>query len=295
MAAIANLLQGAFSQQSSGNQTGTPPERAAMAFTSRLRSGLVAGTSPLEIFLGGTGSSAAANQAVTNQQASFFKTQMFMPVINMSVNPNSVTFSQPKRWTKKDTRNGSVYFHFTNTKGQNNDILTLSFKGNTGSIDLRASLDPTLASQGLDTGAFQKFMVWHNLYLLTREPMLLTDGAENVFSISYASKLFPEIIFNGFFNKVLEFEESAKRPNSQDYSFEFTVTSTIPDLDEVLAQIIDLASTPATSVHVPFPAGTHGVIRGTGGLIVGPVESGQPTSGDTESFTNQDNSAEFAV
>jgi len=105
-----------------------------------------------------------------------------MPFITMAVNPKSVQFSQPKRHVKVDTRDGSVFFHFTNRKGQNNDILTMSFSGYTGNIDLRGSLTDPLDKER-DTGALNKLKVWHNLYQLTREPMVLTNNAVNEFSI----------------------------------------------------------------------------------------------------------------
>jgi hypothetical protein len=176
-----------------------------------------------------------------------------MTEVSMAINPNSVRFSQPKRWTKKDTREGSVFFHFTNNQGQNNDILTLEFAGNTGNIDRRGSLatpqrDPFALKSGTavdrdlraeqDTGALHKILTWHNLYLLTREPMLLEDGSENKFTISYISTLFPyALIFTGFYNTVLEFEENARKPNSRDYSFGFTVTEVSPPLDEALGMV----------------------------------------------------------
>jgi hypothetical protein len=68
--------------------------------------------------------------------------------------------------------------------------------------------------------------------------MLLANRTENVFTIQYLSALFPYALkFNGFFNEVLEFSEDARKPNSRDYSFSFTVTSTSPDLDEALAMV----------------------------------------------------------
>ena len=170
--------------------------------------------------------------------------------ISMPINPNMVRFRQPKRWTKKDTREGSVFFHFTNSRGQNNDVLTIELTGNTGNLDRRGSLStageeaeafaPTgtgVASED-DTGAIQKLLAIQNLYLLTREPMVLSDGYENTFTIDYISTMFPVAIrFKGFFNQVLEFEEDARKPNSRNYRFEFTVQDTSPPLDEVIGGI----------------------------------------------------------
>jgi hypothetical protein len=187
----------------------------------------------------------------------------FQPVIAMALNPKSVRFSQPKRFTKKDTREGSVFFHFTNTRGQNNDILTMSFTGNTGNIDRRGSVGtfntPGTFSEdrdvpdrsGPDTGALAKLITWHNLYQLTREPMILADQTLNDFSIRYSSALFPiDIILHGFFSKVLEFEENASKPNSREYNFEFIVNETEPDLDQLLVELGNVISTPPGAAAV---------------------------------------------
>lgn len=173
------------------------------------------------------------------------------PYITMAINPKSVTFTQPKRISERAVRNGTVFFHFTNSKGQNNDILKLRFQGSTGNIDPRGDLaDPS----GAATGALHKLKVWHNLYQLTREPILLGDNSVNVFSIIYNSKLIPvPIEFRGFYGAVLDFSETAEKPNSREYSFEFTVTNTEPDLDDLVG-IIASATVP-TSLETSGQAG----------------------------------------
>jgi hypothetical protein len=173
-------------------------------------------------------------------------------LIQMQVNPSSVKFTQPKRWVKRDTRDGSTFFHFLNKDGQNNDILTISFSGTSGYIDRRGSQPTTIHHDKIlgadvdfetqnnlfNTGSIEKLIVWHNLYHLTREAMLLENGTENKFYIFYISKVFPITIrFTGFFNQVLDFSEEGAKPNSVDYSFDFTVESVQPELDTLLAQI----------------------------------------------------------
>jgi hypothetical protein len=197
------------------------------------------------------------------------------PEVIMGINPNTIRFRQPKRFTKKDTREGSVFFHFTNSRGQNNDILTMEFAGNTGNIDARGSQlteqekaqaaqnGVALDSPPNDNGAIVKIAAWHNLYLLTREPMLLSDNTENVFSIIYLSQLFPQAIqFDGFYNQVLEWEDNARKPNSRDYRFEFTVTRTQPSLDELL----DLVLT-ALEQAVLVPAGGATIVGSNAGVV----------------------------
>ena len=185
----------------------------------------------------------------------------YLKVIEMAINPKSVKFTQPKRWTKKDTRTGSVFFHFNNTRGQNNDILTMSFQGNTGNIDTRAYQNPNEIA--VDHGGLRKFIIWHNLYLLTREPLLLADNTENVFRISYQSPLLTQTIdFYGFFNAVLDFTENAEKPHSRDYSFDFTVTRTSPDLDGIL-NAVTAATVQQIGSDVPLSANILGTNFGT--------------------------------
>lgn len=258
-ASIAGLLSAGFPE--GADPSGQP--RAALVFTSALR-------------LGGSDRSFV-------DASNFFKSAAFMERIIMAVNPNSIRFRQPKRFVKKDTREGSVFFHFTNSKGQNNDILTMSFNGSTGNIDLRdAFTDAPRTEQS--TAALQKMLVWHNLYALTREPMVLSDGTENFFVISYASPLFPLTVdFFGFFNQVLEFEENARKPNSRDYSFEFTVTQTDPPLDEVLSIIENFLRTPSATFSEQVPVVTNFESDGTVKVqLVGEGAAPVPTETPTQ-------------
>lgn len=245
---LSSKLSGILGLGSAGSQVDDNP-RIPFLFTSKLRQLVAFGSFDRPTsFTGLIGNSVASAASYP-----YLSGPAFRPVIAMALNPNSVKFDQPKRITKRDTMEGSVFWHFTNSQGQNNDILTLSFAGSTGNIDLRGSTGtipvPSDTSgttsnaqstdkMGLDTGALEKLIVWHNLYLLTREPNLLGDGSENIWSITYTSPLFPmDITFNGFFQKVLDFTEDAKKPHSRNYSFEFTVQSVEPSLDDVLSQL----------------------------------------------------------
>jgi len=169
------------------------------------------------------------------------KTQYELPVIQMAVNPNSISWKQPKRITKRDTQKGSIFFHFTNNKKQNNDILTLDFRGNTGNIDRVSDLTSNggiLGTTGESTGATQKLLIWHNLWDLTREQMLLDDNTKNEFLIIYSSQAMPvEIMLIGFFSSTLEWSDTAEKPNSRDYTFSFTVERTMPNIDDITKEI----------------------------------------------------------
>lgn len=161
-----------------------------------------------------------------------------MPVINMAVNPQTIKWDQNKRIVKRDTMNGSTFFHFTNDSDQNNDILQMSFTGKTGNINTQANILDTIK-----TGSTLKLRIWHELYNLSREPMLLNKlntgkdlprGIRNEFFITYRTVLMPvQITLIGFFSKVLDFTETASDPFNRDYSFTFTVTRTSPSLDDI--------------------------------------------------------------
>jgi hypothetical protein len=172
-----------------------------------------------------------------------------LAVIEMGVNPNSITWKQPKRITKRDTQEGSVFFHFTNSKGENNDILTMEFRGNTGNINLSSVITPPNeflnVSSGNDTGAAKKLLVWHNLWALTREPMLLEDNTINEFLIMYSSPVIvEEIMLIGFFSSVLDWSDTAEKPFSRDYSMSFTVQQIVPPINELMATVSSVAFNP---------------------------------------------------
>lgn len=162
------------------------------------------------------------------------------PEIRMSVNANSVKFRQGKRIVKKDTREGSVFFHFANTRGQNNDILYATFSGRTGNINpqaIAAGREPTTGAADT-TGALRKHRTFHQLWHWTRESKLLPDGTVNVKSILYTSKVIPvTLALHGHCNAALEWSEEGAKPNSAPYSFEFTVQDTDPPLDDLLDYI----------------------------------------------------------
>lgn len=180
--------------------------------------------------------------------------------IALRVNPHNVSFKQTKRVTKRNTQGGTVYTHWSDEYGQNNDVLELQFRGRTGNINLRK--DPqakkSWAGQALQdfanwlTGASPedadkyrnqggaKLFTWARLYTLTRMPMVdKSTGKKNVFYIVYRSPLFPRPIqFRGFFNNVLDFSETAENPFLVEWGFTFVVQQTIPDLDALSDYVV---------------------------------------------------------
>lgn len=230
----------------SGGKSFTDPNRIPMTFTSlkRLRLG---GIDPSARLSGTENQVGIANQITDLPAFASGATNISgtLIAIEMAVNPNSITFRQAKRITKRDTQEGSTFFHFTNSKGENNDILTLDFRGNTGNLDIRGDLttDRGLFStqSGFNTGANKKLAIWHNLWALTREAMLLDDNTRNEFMIQYSSIGIPvQIFIIGHYSNVLEFTESADKPFTRDYSMSFTVQEVVPPLDELSTLIQEI-------------------------------------------------------
>lgn len=252
---FATLLNQAVTLQGPGSASYGTGKRNPIVFTSTLRqeglSGSVATADALN-------STSLLGSVTTDLEQQFIQAQRTQQQsVVMKLNPNSIRFVQPKRFTKMDVREGSVYHHFTNSKGQNNDILTMEFAGNTGNIDRRSAFltpegDGLPARQEQNAGAIQAILAWHNLYLLTREPMLLPDGRRNEFTITYISPLFPfNIDFTGFYDTVLSFEENARKPHSRDYSFNFIVERTEPGLDELLVRVAEALQPSSARVASP--------------------------------------------
>jgi hypothetical protein len=152
-----------------------------------------------------------------------------IPGVSMLMNPQSVSFNQTKRITRKDTQEGTIFYHWTNRSGRNNDILTLDFTGQTGNINIRTGsiskgiLGAVQSSLGAESGPIDwlnnladrhtnvdstnlgvklrgndytaagvsKLVNFLNLYSLTREPMIdVTTGKPVIYYISYSSPLF---------------------------------------------------------------------------------------------------------
>lgn len=288
----ADLLNGLINGRRGGAQMTQQP-RQAMVFTSRLRQIVqLASEGDSTSRLIGEARLPSPEEVRAIVRALGYNKRGLMTNIVMAINPKSVKFAQPKRIKRTDTRNGSVFWHFTNSKGQNLDILTIDFAGNTGNLDLRGSLGPlkpqkageqldrdanvaagrrdtTNLDKGTDTGALNKLLVWQNLYLMTREPMLIGDTVPNTFTITYASSALPVVIeFDGFFDPVMEWEDSSDKPNSKDYSFKFVVTGTEPPLDDYLLSSIE--SLDEANLNEPAAGSglSGGGVQGAGGTPV---------------------------
>lgn len=247
---FAAMLNNAVASSPSNTQTYGSGVRNAIVFSSVLRQRLL--------------------NPGTNVIPEDFPQNAYTDIV-MPINPDTIRFRQGKRISAKNTREGTVYFHFTNKRGQNNDVLVCEISGTTGNIDRRGALTTaadeaevgqptgTAIANADDNGAVAKLLAWHNLYLLSMEPILLPDGVENTASMTYISPLFPmNVDFFGHFNQVLDFEELATQPNERPYHFELTVTRTEPPLLSIIDSIFT-----ALQQATLQPSST-GLITGTG-------------------------------
>lgn len=192
----------------------------------------------------------------------------------MKMNPSTVTFSQSKRTSERKTQAGSVFFHWTNVRGENNDVLQVEFSGQTGNINLRSGvnnqswlgdkvgkvndwlnetfgddpeapegalgLEPTGVARDL-SGASRLANFW-NLHALTTEPILdVMDGTANVSFIQFSSPLFgnSSIRLEGHFSRVLDIADDATNPFNKNYSFGFTAIATSPSVTQIYNSVVN--------------------------------------------------------
>lgn len=171
--------------------------------------------------------------------------------IVMSLNPNSMSFQHPKRITETKVSGGTAFTHWTDRGGRNNDVLRIAFQGRTGNIDVRGALPVTRneASRELlrvetyqpPTKAIERTLVWHDLYQLSLEPMLLPDGRRNLMFLTYTSPLLRSTIdFSGHFEQVISFSENGQAPHSPQYDFTFVVTSSEPALHDYYDELVTI-------------------------------------------------------
>lgn len=196
--------------------------------------------------------------------------------VSMKMNPSSVSFRQPKRISRDDVRSGSIFYHWTDRFGRNNDIMEVEFTGQTGNINLQQGtyrkgvadfskhaekatdwvndrLDklaggPDGPSTGVqvtngrnDMSGAAKLANFHNLNSLTREPMIdVVTGQPIFYFIQYSSQLFGNTMLTliGHFSRALDIEDSADSPNNKRYSFGFTVLSSVPSFNNIYAVVV---------------------------------------------------------
>lgn len=214
---------------------------------------------------------------------STYRQYLNIPGVTMLINPTQVEFKQSKRITRKNTQNGAVFYHWSNSLGRNNDLLELSFSGQTGNINIQTGTvrrgitgvipgasrvnnfindraeqivqgdgPGSVALQGdnyVSSGAAKLSNFW-NLYSLTREPVIdPKHGFPIYYYITYASPIFGNsfVTFIGHFNNVLSFRDDAMNPNSKSWDFGFTVVASMPSMNYIYSQIVKSLSTEFTN------------------------------------------------
>ena len=91
-----------------------------------------------------------------------------------------------------------------------------------------------IQGEGYTASGMAKLANFWNLYSLTREPIVdPKTGAPVYYYITYSSPLLGNtyITFIGHFNRVMDFVDDANEPFSKQYTFGFTVLSSIPSMD----------------------------------------------------------------
>lgn len=170
--------------------------------------------------------------------------------LRMVINPRSLRFDQPKRISFRDTIAGKTFYHWTDSRGKNNDILTLTFNGITGNIDPRvlnnASVFPATSSipDGMDRersrtafGNLAKHLAWAKLYQLTADPIVdQFSNRLNLVTCTIQTVLLPfPIQFEGHFPAVMSFTDSADNPFSKDWSLSLVVRTMNPPLSTIVS------------------------------------------------------------
>lgn len=165
--------------------------------------------------------------------------QTRFPIVRMAVNPQSIRWTQPKRFSKRDTMDGSTFMHFLNSNKEDNDLARLEFRGTTGNISLKGSGPPGRATGPDDTRGAEKLETFHRLWALTRQAKIYISSVTNKWHVNqqyivYESQVLPfPVTLVGFYDRVLDLEESADKPNQAHYSLSFIVQDTHPDRNTI--------------------------------------------------------------
>lgn len=111
---------------------------------------------------------------------SSYRDQKGIPPIRMLVNPQTVSFRQAKRVSQQNTMKGAVFFHWTDERGSNDDIMEMDFSGQTGNINLaRGGLPKAGGWSARTTSAINKGTDWINEKLSDASNSYKEEGLGN--------------------------------------------------------------------------------------------------------------------
>jgi len=155
--------------------------------------------------------------------------------LRMAINPKTIQFQQPKRISTRDAMAGKIYYHWTDERGRDNDILTLTINGTTGNIDPRVLGGSGAKKDAL--GNLAKHLAWAKLYQLTTDPIIdpLTNSL-NLATCTIQTVLIPfPIQFEGHFSSVMGFSDDADNPFSKSWSLSFVARDINPPLNTIVS------------------------------------------------------------
>lgn len=168
----------------------------------------------------------------------------------MELNPSQIEFQQSKRIARQDVRGGAVFYHGVNARGEDNDILVLSFSGSTGDIHdapFRDSTSPSVPDPGANVPAeiarenawtdavYARYVEFWKLVQMSREPVILDDNTRNELRVSVVGLSFKQVVtFFGFFSQPVTWTETAQTKGSLDWKCEFTVNRVSPSFEDYL-------------------------------------------------------------
>lgn len=148
--------------------------------------------------------------------------------VALSLNPDEARFRGPRRVNRQNTQGGAVVWHFPDANEEANDLLELTLKLSTDSIDERNPEE-----------ALRNLQAWTNLFMLARERELTDDGRPNVRELLFETPAMPFLLLlEGYFEEAPDPQILADKPHSMDdLQCKFIVTGMDPPVREWAATL----------------------------------------------------------
>lgn len=153
--------------------------------------------------------------------------------LRMVINPLAIRFDQRKRISVRDVIGGKVYYHWTDAKGRDNDILTLGINGVSGNIDPRV----IKKDRGTGFGNLAKHLAWAKLYQMTVDPIIdPLSNRLNLVTCTIQTVLIPfPIQFEGHFPAAMTFSDTSEQPFNKAWSLNLVVRTINPPLNTIVS------------------------------------------------------------
>ena len=157
------------------------------------------------------------------------------PGITMLINPESVQWVMPFRWSRVNTFGGTIFHRWQNFYKDPTDLPTLKIRMNTGNLLLPSMIRRVLDARnspgtnyGTTFSADDKRAAFFKFCSLTHQSAFTDDGEPNLISVQYKSVLFGQINLYGIFTDPLTFTEDAMKPFNVVYEIGLTVVRQNP-------------------------------------------------------------------